>query len=165
MKISLTSLSEGLHTFNFVERLAEFDLENHPNLNDEVKIRVDIEKRSPQYLLKSFVQIGGRFACDRCTREVEKSLSGEGQVIFSSDQAMLDMSEADEIHYLAPEAKEIDIMHDLRDTILLAIPMKLLCSEECRGLCAGCGADLNVESCHCTAPLADPRWEALRKLL
>jgi uncharacterized protein len=165
MKISLASLSEGLHTFNFVERLAEFGLENHPNLNDEVKIQVDIEKRSPQYVLKSLVQIGGRFACDRCTREVEKSLSGEGQVIFSSDQAMLDMSGADEIHYLAPEAKEIDITHDLRDTILLAIPMKLLCSEECRGLCAGCGADLNVESCRCTAPPADPRWEALRKLL
>ncbi len=165
MKISLASLSEGLHTFNFVERLAEFGLENHPNLKDEVKIQVDIEKRSPQYVLKSLVQIGGRFACDRCTREVEKRLSGEGQVIFSSDEAMLAMSDADEIHYLAPDAKEIDITPDLRDTILLAIPMKLLCSEECRGLCAGCGADLNIESCRCAAPPADLRWEALRKLL
>ncbi|MDZ7359211.1 MAG: DUF177 domain-containing protein [candidate division KSB1 bacterium] len=165
MKISLASLSEGLHTFNFVERLAEFGLENHPNLNDEVKIRIDMEKRSPQYVLKSFVQIGGRFACDRCTCEVEKKLSGEGQVIYSSDQAMLELSDADEIHYLAPDAKEIDLTPDLRDTILLAIPMKLLCSEECRGLCAGCGADLNIEACRCAAPPADPRWEALRKLL
>jgi len=165
MKISLASLSEGLHTFNFVEKLAEFGLENHPNLYDEVEIQVDIEKRSPQYVLKSLVQISGRFACDRCTREFEKRLSGEGRVIFSSDEAMLEMSEADEIHYLAPDAKEIDITPDLRDTILLAIPMKLLCSEECRGLCAGCGADLSIESCRCAAPPADTRWEALHKLL
>jgi uncharacterized protein len=165
MKISLARLSEGLHTLNFVEKLAELGLENHLSLHDEVKIQVDIEKRSPHYFLKNRVQISGRFACDRCADEIDRSLSGESRVVFSSDEAMLAMSEADDIHFLATEAKEIDITNEIRDTVLLAIPMKILCSENCRGLCAGCGANLNSEACHCAAPPVDPRWDALRKLL
>jgi uncharacterized protein len=78
---------------------------------------------------------------------------------------MLAMSDADDIHYIAPDTKEIDITGEIRDTVLLTLPMKVLCSEDCRGLCAGCGANLNSESCRCAAPPADPRWEALRKLL
>ncbi len=123
MKISLVRLSEGLHTLNFVEKLAEFDLENQLNLNDEVKIQVDLEKRAPHYFLKNRVQVSGRFACDRCTDEFERSLSGESRVVFSSDEAMLEMNEADDMHYLAPEAKEIDLTNEIRDTIVLAIPL------------------------------------------
>jgi uncharacterized protein len=165
MKISLVRLSEGLHTLNFVEKLAEFGLENDPNLRDEVQIQVDIEKRAPHYFLKNVVRLHGHFACDRCTTEFDKSFLGESRVVFSSDEAMLAMSDADDIHYLAPDAKEIDITGEIRDTVLLAMPLKALCSEDCRGLCAGCGADLNTEPCRCAAPPADPRWEALRKLL
>jgi uncharacterized protein len=165
MKISLLRLSEGLHTLNFVEKLAELGVDNQPNLHEEVKIQVDLEKRSPHYFLKSRVQVSGRFACDRCTDEFERTLRGEARVVFSSDQAMVAMSEADDIHYLAPEAKEIDLTDEIRDTIVLAVPMKMLCAENCRGLCAGCGANLNTEPCRCAAPPADPRWEALRKLL
>jgi len=165
MKISLSRLSEGLHTLNFVEKLAELGVENQPNLHEEVKIQVDLEKRSPHCFLKNRVRVSGRFACDRCTDEFERTVSGEARVVFSSDKAMLAMSEADDIHYLAPEAKEIDLTDEIRDTIVLAVPMKMLCAENCRGLCAGCGANLNAESCRCAAPPADPRWEALRKLL
>jgi uncharacterized protein len=165
MKISLARLSEGLHTLDFVEKLAEFGLENESNLRDEVQIQVNIEKRAPHYFLKNVVRIHGRFACDRCTVEFDSSFTGESRVVFSSDEAMLAMSDADDIHYIAPDTKEIDITGEIRDTVLLTLPMKVLCSEDCRGLCAGCGANLNSESCRCAAPPADPRWEALRKLL
>lgn len=165
MKISLVRLAEGLHTLHFVEKLADLGVEKLSNLDDEVKIQIDLEKRSPHYFLKNQVQVSGRFACDRCTDEFDRSLSGESRVVFSSDKEMLKMNEADDLHYLAADAKEIDLTNEIRDTVLLAIPMKLLCSDDCRGLCAGCGANLNTETCHCAPPPADLRWEALRKLL
>jgi uncharacterized protein len=71
----------------------------------------------------------------------------------------------EEVHLISADAKELDITDDIRDTLLLALPMKMLCTEDCRGLCAGCGANLNEEPCRCAASGADPRWEALRKLL
>jgi uncharacterized protein len=164
MKISLIRLSEGLHTLNFVEKLAELNIDtHHRNLHDEVQVEVDIEKRSPHYFLKSHVRAAARFVCDRCAKEFATSLFGETRSVFSSDEEMAARDE--EIHLIAADAKELDITADVRDALLLAIPMKLLCAEDCRGLCAGCGANLNEESCRCAAPPADPRWEALRKLL
>ncbi len=165
MKISLIRLTEGLHTLNFVEKLAELDVADQPHLYQDVKIQIDLEKRTPHYFLKNRVEVGGHFVCDRCTDEFERTVSGEARVVFSSDKEMIGASEADDIHYLPPDAKEIDLTAEMRETILLALPMKMLCAENCRGLCAGCGANLNTETCRCAPPLADPRWEALRKLL
>lgn len=165
MKISLIGLAEGLHTLNFVEKLAELGVENQPNLLEDVNIQIDLEKRSPHYFLKNRVQVSGRFACDRCTEEFDRTVSGDSRTVFSSDKEMAAMNETDDIHYLASDAKEIDLTDEMRETILLAVPMKMLCAENCRGLCAGCGANLNTESCRCAPPPADLRWEALRKLL
>lgn len=165
MTISLIRLAEGLHTLNFVEKLVEFGVEDQPNLHEAVNIQIDLEKRSPHYFLKNRVQVSGRFACDRCTEEFDRTVSGEARAVFSSDKELVAMNEADDIHYLAPEAKEIDLTAEIRETILLAVPMKMLCAENCRGLCAGCGVNLNTESCRCAPPPADFRWEALCKLL
>ncbi len=56
---------------------------------------------------------------------------------------------------LAPIAEE---------RVQMALPMKPLCRPDCKGLCAGCGKDLNQGPCGCTHEAADPRWEALRAL-
>jgi len=165
MKISLIGLSEGLHTLNFVEKLAALGVENQPHLHEDVKIQVDLEKRAPYYFLKNRVQVSGRFACDRCVDEFDRTVNEEWRAVFTSAKDLLAMNEADDIHYLALEAKEIDLTDEIREMIVLAVPMKMLCSENCRGLCAGCGANLSTESCRCAAPPADLRWEALRKLL
>lgn len=61
------------------------------------------------------------------------------------------------------EGDRIDLGELLREEFLLAMPMKALCSEECKGICSGCGAELNTEDCNCK-PEADPRWAALAGL-
>ena len=59
------------------------------------------------------------------------------------------------------DADSIDISPDMREDLLLHIPSFPLCSEECRGLCAQCGADLNKGSCHCEAKEKPNPWSAL----
>lgn len=115
MKISLIRLAEGLHTLNFVAKLAEFDLENHPDLRDDVQITVELEKRSPHYFLKSRVHAAGRFLCDRCAKEIETPLIGESRSVFSSDADMAARDE--EVHLIAADAKELDVTEDIRDTL------------------------------------------------
>ena len=51
----------------------------------------------------------------------------------------------------------------LREQVLLATPVKLVCRDDCKGLCPQCGANLNVETCNCQQP-GDPRWAALSEL-
>jgi uncharacterized protein len=57
----------------------------------------------------------------------------------------------------------IDLADDVRQTVVLAVPLKLLCKEECKGLCPRCGADLNKELCICPPEALDARWETLRR--
>ncbi|HEY6066474.1 MAG TPA: DUF177 domain-containing protein [Thermoanaerobaculia bacterium] len=50
------------------------------------------------------------------------------------------------------------------ERIQIAVPMKPLCREDCRGLCSRCGSDLNVSECDCVVDEVDPRWRALQLL-
>jgi len=49
----------------------------------------------------------------------------------------------------------------LREQVLLAVPLKAVCNDACKGLCPRCGKNLNVEACTCQ-PAQEPRWEALQ---
>jgi uncharacterized protein len=59
----------------------------------------------------------------------------------------------------------LDIADLLREQFQLALPMKPLCSEACRGLCAHCGANLNRTECECAPAWEDPRLAPLKSLL
>jgi uncharacterized protein len=50
----------------------------------------------------------------------------------------------------------------LREQVLLALPLKVTCREECKGLCPQCGKNLNQEQCSCSTEMEDPRWAALK---
>ena len=52
----------------------------------------------------------------------------------------------------------------LREQVLLAVPLKAVCREDCKGLCSHCGQNLNQGQCNCAGALEDPRWEALKDI-
>jgi uncharacterized protein len=58
----------------------------------------------------------------------------------------------------------LDLSSWARDAVALALPDKILCSRECAGLCAGCGANLNSDACRCGPPEPDARWGKLAEL-
>jgi uncharacterized protein len=65
------------------------------------------------------------------------------------------------------EGEKLDLGEMVREQLLLTLPMKRLCRQECRGLCPTCGRNRNADSCACPAPEEpiDPRFEPLRKLV
>lgn len=67
-----------------------------------------------------------------------------------------------EIGYYQGEGLELEDV--LREQVLLAVPIKQLCRETCKGLCPQCGKNLNRETCDCAAPQLDQRWSALKDL-
>jgi uncharacterized protein len=52
----------------------------------------------------------------------------------------------------------------LREVVLLALPMQLVCSEECKGMCAVCGQNRNERECRCQQEAVDDRWSKLKSL-
>ena len=59
----------------------------------------------------------------------------------------------------------LDVVDMLREQFQLALPMKPLCAEDCRGLCPECGANLNRTTCGCTSKWEDPRLAPLKSLV
>jgi len=64
-----------------------------------------------------------------------------------------------------PETLEIDLEDEFRQLFILDLPVKTVCSEDCKGLCSQCGADLNNGCCSCEKKADEGRWETLRVLL
>ncbi|HST09348.1 MAG TPA: DUF177 domain-containing protein [Terriglobales bacterium] len=52
----------------------------------------------------------------------------------------------------------------LREQVLLAVPLKVTCREDCKGLCPACGKNRNTEPCSCATQVGDPRWSPLKEL-
>lgn len=65
---------------------------------------------------------------------------------------------------LASENEAIDLTDDIREDILLALPINLVCADKCRGLCPGCGANLNKQACACPAGEPPAEWSVLDQL-
>ncbi len=163
MKIRISQMEEGHHTFVESENPQAIGLEDESRFSRDVDVRVEVDKRGKNYYIQQIVHTKARFECDRCLEPFVKDLDAEYRVVYTSDTEFLELDE--DIRYVAPEQSEIDITEDIRETVLLAIPIKLLCKHDCKGLCPHCGANLNVESCTCAEEMIDPRWEALKKLL
>lgn len=97
--------------------------------------------------------------CSLCLKPMEVPVDQE----FSADFMLNADSLGEEI--FSYRGDEIELLPALRETVLLSLPMKPVCRADCRGLCPRCGHDLNEGPCNCAAQEADPRWEALRRLL
>ena len=109
------------------------------------------------------------FTCGRCLNLFSSplTLNIEEEYIPTVDVvsgAPLPLPE-DSVSFTIDEHHVIDLDEAIRQYILLAIPMKPLCREDCAGLCLTCGHDLNEGPCKCPAPEVDPRWSKLTKLL
>ena len=99
-------------------------------------------------------------ACDRCAKPFEREKTVEYNTLLAFELAN---GESDDIVLLDKDGGlELDEL--MREVFLLEMDTKNLCSEDCKGLCSGCGADLNVEPCRCKKEI-DPRLAVLAKLL
>lgn len=59
----------------------------------------------------------------------------------------------------------LDVSSIVMDNVVVELPIRFLCREDCKGLCSKCGADLNTETCGCEDDSIDERLSALKKLL
>lgn len=97
--------------------------------------------------------------CRRCLAPLTVPVQDDVSALFTD----VDNEEADDpdVFPLADGGARVDLTPAVREQWILTAPSFALCRPECRGLCATCGADLNVGACAC-APTPDPRWDALR---
>ena len=128
---------------------------------------VELRKREQRVHIDGQMGLDVELACSRCVEPVAVSLSRDIHVVLLLQRAdddgevELDGEQLDE-SYL--DGDVIDLPELIREQLLLSLPAKPLCSEDCKGLCPGCGVDLNHEECTCDGPPLDPRLAPLADL-
>ena len=100
---------------------------------DEVQYRLHASMAGRDLLVTGSAQVKIRTQCALCLKDITLPVGSDKICIFREKVP-------DEI---------VDITDDIREEILLAVPDRFKCSEDCKGLCPGCGADLNTEPCRC----------------
>ncbi|HUF12180.1 MAG TPA: DUF177 domain-containing protein [Longimicrobiales bacterium] len=103
-----------------------------------------------------------RHECRRCLEPLTVRLAEDVSMFFREGVAEPE-AEAEEV-YALPDRGDLDLGPAVREQIVLAVPRFALCREECRGLCATCGKDLNEGECGCVVEEVDDRWAALRRI-
>ena len=163
IKIKVSNLSNGFYEYDFEGKISEIEVSD-PFIGN-YKTKVGLSKFDSQIILDAKTDIGANLICDRCTMEFHSVITSNYRMIYLFTQKV-EYSESDkmDVVYLHPETDKIDLTKDVRDYVLLAVPMKKLCSENCKGLCPKCGLNLNDGTCQCKEENIDPRWEPLLKL-
>lgn len=137
------------------EYLVEF------KITEPIKYKGDIYKVDGSYLISAEIDYKYETKCDRCfettVKEINTSLSAK---LEDYSKQYEDNENDDDIIYYTKGILDLD--EYILMEVASSLPMKTLCDENCKGLCSGCGIDLNKESCTCQDDYIDPRFEQLK---
>ncbi|MFA4922510.1 MAG: DUF177 domain-containing protein [Candidatus Neomarinimicrobiota bacterium] len=162
MKVRLNSLNDGKQIISAALSAGDLSI-TEPELESPVTVTLKIDKGASEIKIDGVVKTTVKLVCDRCLTSFSRAINGTFSVIASFTHPELKVDDENMI-LIPPKANEINLNEHVHDTILLAIPMKILCREDCRGLCPTCGVNLNQTDCQCDIAEPDARWEPLKKL-
>lgn len=167
----LISLSEIMTTKDKVVRIeAPIELESFDYQGEAY----EIAHREPVNLIitnlgNRTVMLEGRtnisltLFCSRCLKEIPYPMNIEFRKEIDFNQTEEERAEGlDETNYIIGYNLDVDTL--IYDEILIDFPMRLLCSEDCKGLCKNCGINLNEKSCDCDTTVLDPRMSKIRDI-
>lgn len=170
MRIEVDRLSEAgeslAHTYG-AEELAIND--ERASLRGGAKVMGQASRQGPRVRLSGAITAAVEIQCDRCLRPVVVPVETEFDVTYIPAAMEAETPESAELHAedldsSVYEGDAVDLDEVVREQVLLTLPSRFICQEECRGLCPVCGIDLNTQTCACEQSQTDPRWAALAAL-
>jgi uncharacterized protein len=149
------------------------DFRQRTPLKSEGRAQLVQEHHGKHKIIKD-IRLNGRLSvslevsCARCLEPVSYEVGRAFELLYrpqGADAGHEELSVTDaeaEVGYYQGDGVLLEDV--LREQVLLAVPLKLLCREDCKGLCPHCGKSQNLEQCSCSDPVEDPRWWALKEI-
>lgn len=158
--------------FKLHEQLKTLDVSGETvEFTKPVDVQVHVTNLGNAILLQGKVQTEVKLTCSRClesfTFAVDTDFAEELVHVTEIEAYLADHPEAEEEeNYSTYSTDELDIAPRVVEHLAFSLPMKPLCSEECKGLCPKCGRNLNLDGeCGCELEQIDPRLAGLAKFL
>lgn len=160
MILKYTNYSDGVHDINFEESDKSVGLEEP--FSGKISVACKMDKSHSQIVLNCKISAEVSYTCDRCADSFDSVLETQFQSIYLFQEE--DEEKSDNVYFLSLDSDKIDIQPEVEEFSRLAIPLKVLCNDECKGLCYKCGSNLNLSDCSCDDESDNPIWEPLKKL-
>ena len=132
-------------------------------LVNEPVCKFRLQREGKDVLLDGEISVEFSTACSRCLEETER------KSITKVRQTLKPLAEKGKIKEQPSitfyQSDEIDFRDVAEEAVVMGLPAVVVCSDDCRGLCSGCGENLNSSVCSCQAPdIVDERWAALKNI-
>lgn len=139
---------------------------------DTIGIKLSIVQHKDLIQVDGSLQTCVRIVCSRCAESYDAQLRRPFTLSYSrkipqdlhrDEKEGIELT-AQQIGLILYQGDEIDLRDALAEQVVLALPYKPLCRQDCKGLCQNCGANLNLEACQCKSDLNGGPFEALKGL-
>jgi len=174
LKIRVAEISEKVKSLDSVEDISFFPTLAQAQAAGEclflspVTVSLAVVREFDHIRVNGTVGTNVRLSCSRCLCEFSTELTSSFTIFYTKaataqPEDEVELGEEDLIS-ATYSGDEIDFSNEVAEQILLGIPYKPLCSEECLGLCASCGANLNNSGCSCSSNATSMVFSSLKGL-
>jgi uncharacterized protein len=169
VRIDLDSLkgSSGTFSHTYQENELEFN-DERVRLLEPPEISGQIKRTGREVVLTGRLATRAEVDCDRCLKSIEIPVRAEFELRYvnAGDYESIDAAELEESDLALSifDGQRIDIDEIVREQVLLTVPTRSLCREDCKGFCPVCGGDKNLKECGCQTEEIDPRWAGLKEI-
>jgi len=169
MRIELENLEGGKGDFAHVYNPDELNpVDERVKLTAPATVNGKIRLAGNEVFVNGHVDTRAQVECDRCLKPIELPVNADFELEYISSSeyessAVAELTEA-EMSVSVFDGDAIDVDEIVKEQILLAVPTRMLCREDCKGICPQCGTDMNTGECNCVTEDIDPRWAALKNL-
>ena len=169
MRIELENLEGGRGDFAYVYQPEELStIDERVRLIAPAAVTGKVRLSGTQVFINGNIETRAQVDCDRCLKPIELPVEADFalEYITGSQYESSDTAELTEAEMLVSvfDGETIDVDEIVKEQILLAVPTRMLCREDCKGICPECGIDRNTGECNCVTNDIDPRWAALKNL-
>lgn len=167
MKLILKELKNGINHFSFKAEGVDLDIKPEEiDFSSEVKMKFSVLKVGNSFNCQGDIKTRLKLECARCLTEFVQPVTSRIEFILEMDDEKIGTdTQDDDYQCISKETITYDLNPRVRETMILTLPIKPLCQEDCKGLCQFCGTNLNEKSCSCSQEMVDPRWNKLKELL
>ncbi|MEW5975229.1 MAG: DUF177 domain-containing protein [Acidobacteriota bacterium] len=169
MRIDIRELDLGPLNLRGSIRAEELSLDpSEVALPGKIEVEVVAERQASNIRVRGHFATEIEVACSRCLEAVHLPLISDFDQFYQSNaehhlMGEIELSEKDtELGFFSGDC--IDVSDIIREQILLALPMKPMCREDCLGLCPYCGKNRNLTACDCESLSVDPRLAELIRI-
>lgn len=134
------------------------------SVDSDIEFHIDLLRTAGEISVRGKIGFLAIARCSRCLSDVRFDTNLEVKLILSPSDTERKEEAGGEIDYETYRGRKIDLNDYMREQVNLSLPYKVVCAEDCRGLCSGCGQNLNEQQCNCETHQEDSRFAVLKDI-